>query len=49
MRVEEIPHPTAAAAIHDRGGKSFEVIVIGTWRTIYGINKSVNTALDDIK
>lgn len=49
MRVEEIPHPTAAAANHDRGGKSFEVIDIGTWKTIYRINKSVNTTLDDIK
>ena len=29
MRIEEIPHPTATLAIHDRGGKSFETIVMG--------------------
>jgi len=29
MRVEEIPHPMATLAIHDRGGKSFETMVTG--------------------
>ena len=29
MRIEVVPHPKATPANHDRGGKSFETIVIG--------------------
>lgn len=43
MRVEEIPHPMATLAINDRGGKSFETMVTGIWKTICRINKSMNT------
>ena len=35
IRVEQILHPIAAAPNHSFGGKSFIVIVAGTWHKIY--------------